>query len=49
MLIYTPQAIAVVDDVPTAGTHYRAMHTVLSQRPPRVPIAGVFVARRIFP
>jgi hypothetical protein len=42
-------AIAVVDDVLTAGVHYRAMHTVLSRRFPDVPIIGVFVARRVFP
>ena len=44
-----PTAIAIVDDVLTAGVHYRAMHTVLSQHFPVVPIIGVFVARRIFP
>ncbi len=44
-----PQAIGIVDDVLTAGTHYRAMHTALSQRFPGVPIIGLFVARRVFP
>jgi predicted amidophosphoribosyltransferase len=44
-----PQAIGIVDDVLTAGTHYRAMHHVISQRFPNVPIVGVFIARRIFP
>ncbi len=44
-----PQAIAIVDDVLTAGTHYRAMHTVLAARFPGVPIIGLFVARRVFP
>lgn len=44
-----PRAIAIVDDVLTAGTHYRAMHTILSQRFPGVPIIGLFVARRVFP
>jgi hypothetical protein len=44
-----PQAIGIVDDVLTAGTHYRAMHTVLSDRFPGVPIVGLFVARRVFP
>lgn len=44
-----PTAIGIVDDVLTAGTHYRAMHTVLSARFPGVPIIGLFVARRIFP
>ncbi len=45
----TPQAIAVVDDVLTAGTHYRAMHQVLSGRFPDIPIVGLFIARRVFP
>jgi hypothetical protein len=45
----TPRAILIVDDVLTAGTHYRAMHTVLSTRFPGVQINGMFIARRIFP
>ncbi len=44
-----PTAIAIMDDVLTAGVHYRAMHTVLSRRFPDVPIIGLFVARRVFP
>lgn len=44
-----PKKIAIVDDVLTAGTHYRAMHTVLSQRFPDVPLIGIFIARRVFP
>ena len=44
-----PQRIAIVDDVLTAGTHYRAMHNMLSARFPGVPIVGIFVARRVFP
>jgi len=44
-----PQAIAIVDDVLTAGTHYRAMHNILSVRFPGIPIIGLFVARRVFP
>lgn len=44
-----PTSIAIVDDVLTAGTHYRAMHTILSERFPDVPIIGLFVARRVFP
>jgi hypothetical protein len=44
-----PTAIGIVDDVLTAGVHYRAMHTVLSRRFPGVPITGLFLARRIFP
>src|SRR3546814_2251639 len=36
-----PQAIGIVDDVLTAGTHYRAMHSVLAARFPNVPIIGL--------
>lgn len=44
-----PKTIAIFDDVMTAGTHYRAMSTVLSQRFPSARIFGFFVARRTFP
>lgn len=44
-----PQQIGIFDDVLTAGSHYRAMHTVLSARFPGIPIAGLFIARRVFP
>lgn len=44
-----PKYIGIVDDVLTAGTHYRAMHTVLSRRFPDSKITGLFVARRVFP
>lgn len=44
-----PQAIGIVDDVLTAGTHYRAMYSLLTDRFPNVPIIGLFVARRVFP
>lgn len=44
-----PTSIAIVDDVLTAGTHFRAMHMILGERFPSVPIIGLFVARRVFP
>jgi len=44
-----PRAIGVLDDVLTAGTHFRAMKTVLTQRFPGISITGLFVARRVFP
>jgi hypothetical protein len=44
-----PQAIGVLDDVLTAGTHFRAMQIVLADRFPGVPIIGLFIARRVFP
>jgi len=44
-----PRSIGIIDDVLTAGSHFRAMKDVLAQRFPNVPIAGIFVARRVFP
>lgn len=44
-----PKAIGIVDDVLTAGTHFRAMQHILSARFPNAPIMGLFVARRVFP
>lgn len=44
-----PVNIGIFDDVLNVGRHYRAMHTVLSQRFPKVPITGIFVARTIRP
>jgi hypothetical protein len=44
-----PKALGIFDDVLTAGTHFRAMKTVLSARFPGVQIVGIFVARRVFP
>lgn len=44
----TPTHIVIVDDMITAGTHYRAVARVLRERFPDVPISGVFLARRIF-
>ena len=41
--------IFVVDDVLTVGTHYRAMHTILSERFSDAEISGIFIARRVFP
>jgi hypothetical protein len=43
-----PTAIGIVDDVLTAGTHFRAMQVRLSERFPGVP-NGFFIARRVFP
>ncbi|MYA89101.1 MAG: hypothetical protein F4X97_11760 [Boseongicola sp. SB0662_bin_57] len=44
-----PTNIGIFDDVLTVGRHYRAMHTILSQRFPDVPITGIFIARTIHP
>lgn len=43
-----PTCIAIVDDMLTAGAHYRAMHTLLSRSYPNVQVVGLFIARRIF-
>ena len=40
-----PTSILIVDDVLTAGTHYRAVHQILSNRFPEAKIYGAFVAR----
>lgn len=44
-----PTSIGIFDDVLTAGTHYRAMHSVLSARFPAAKVYGIFIARRVFP
>lgn len=44
-----PRAIGVIDDVLTAGTHFRAAKKVLSDRFPGIRIVGFFIARRVFP
>ena len=40
-----PIRIGIFDDVLTKGTHYRAMHKVLSDRFPDAVICGIFIAR----
>jgi len=44
-----PKVIGIIDDVLTAGTHFKAMQKVLKARFSRVPVIGIFVARRVFP
>lgn len=43
-----PTRIAIVDDVLTNGTHFKAVKALLQQRFPGVPVVGFFVARRVF-
>lgn len=43
-----PQVIGLVDDVLTAGTHFRAMKLKLQERWPDVGVIGIFIARRVF-
>lgn len=40
--------IVIVDDMLTAGTHFKAMQQILSQRFPGLRIDGLFITRRIF-
>lgn len=44
-----PKVLGIVDDVLTAGRHFKAMQRILQNRFPGVPIVGIFIARRIFP
>ena len=44
-----PKHIVIVDDMMTAGAHYRAMLKILKKRFPNATFCGVFLARRIFP
>ena len=42
-----PNCIAIVDDLLTTGSHFKAMEAVLVRRFPSTPIMGLFVARRV--
>jgi hypothetical protein len=42
-----PSAIGILDDVLTAGAHFRAIADMLGERFAGVPIVGIFYARRI--
>ena len=42
-----PTTIGILDDILTAGAHFRATKDILSERFPGVPVVGVFYARRI--
>ena len=41
-----PNGLMVVDDVLTTGAHFKAAQAILSRRFPKVPIVGLFIARR---
>ena len=43
----TPNCIAIVDDLLTAGSHFRAMKTILESRFTSSHIIGLFIARRV--
>lgn len=43
----TPKAIGIIDDIVTAGAHFRAMKDMLGSRFPGISVVGIFFARRI--
>ena len=43
----TPSVIAIVDDILTTGSHFRAATTILSSHFPDTDIIGLFIARRV--
>ncbi len=43
----TPDCIAIVDDMLTTGSHFKAMQTVLTTRFPSAYVIGLFIARRV--
>ena len=45
----TPEAIVIFDDMLTTGGHFNAVQRLLEVYYPKVPIEGIFIARRIFP
>lgn len=44
-----PDVIVLFDDVLTTGCHFKAIELVLTERFPRVTIAGLFLARTVRP
>ena len=42
-----PDCIAVVDDLLTTGSHFKAMQAVLGRKFPTARVIGLFVARRV--
>lgn len=49
LTVPVPKVIGIMDDVLTAGTHFRAMELKLHERWPDVSVFGIFIARRVFP
>jgi hypothetical protein len=47
LCVPAPTSIGILDDVLTAGAHYRAIADLLSERFPGVQIVGIFYARRL--
>jgi hypothetical protein len=42
-----PRGIWIFDDLITAGSHYKAVQSVIIRRFPGIPTIGIFVARRV--
>lgn len=47
LLLPTPHAIAIFDDILTSGASFKAAQTILRDQYPHTPIVGIFVARNI--
>ncbi|QIG97174.1 hypothetical protein [Bradyrhizobium sp. 6(2017)] len=43
-----PKYIGIIDDMLTAGAHFKAAKSILSKRFPKSRVTGFFIARRIF-
>lgn len=44
-----PKAVVIFDDMLTTGGHFNAVQQLLELHYPKVPIEGIFIARRILP
>jgi hypothetical protein len=42
-----PTNVVICDDLLTSGSHFKAMQSILGDAFPNLPIAGVFIARRV--
>ena len=49
LLAKTPEHFVIFDDLLTGGSHFAAMKIVLARDFPRVPVSGLFLARRVRP
>lgn len=47
LLLPSPQAIVIFDDIITSGASFKSAQTVLKKHYPDIPIVGIFVARNI--
>ena len=47
LLVPEPEVVAVVDDVLTTGSHFKAVQRLLKAHFTAVPVIGLFIARRV--